>query len=153
MCANRYTAIRCTYRNYPHKKGPTMRQPIFLQPLLERYLGGDIPLYQLRGQFYSGSVNLDAQADRDLYQPVSMHLAMFTVGDWPEATLKDAIRWHIDEVNGEAVSAPMPMIDRQWLEIIDSGVAPWPIEVTEVEVDDEQLAAIRSYWGIGQASD
>lgn len=118
-----------------------MRQPVFLQPLLERYLSGDIPLYELRGQFYSGSVELDDQADQSLYQPVSMHLAMFTAGSWPEAALKDAIRWHIDHVNGIEVTAPMPMIDRQWVEIINSGVAPWPIQSREIEVTDEQVAA------------
>ena len=55
-----------------------MQQMTLVQPLLERYLEGEIPLYELRGCFYSGSVETPDEADQTLYAMVSIHLAMFT---------------------------------------------------------------------------
>ena len=98
-----------------------------LYPLLEGYLEGDIPLLQLRGSFYSGDMEIEP-AEEGLYQAVSMHLAMYTVGDWPEDVLRDALRWHLDRYNGRATETPVPMMDRQWVEIMASGIAPWPLK-------------------------
>jgi hypothetical protein len=70
-----------------------------------------------------------------LYESVSMHLAMYTVGTWPESALKEAITWHIAHKNGEEVPQKMPMLDKTWLDIMSSGIAPWPIKL-EVHSED-----------------
>jgi hypothetical protein len=106
-----------------------MQQLTLVEPLLERYLDGDIPLYELRGSFYSGDVELRDAAEETLYAMVSMHLAMFTAGSWPEQELKDAIAWHVRRRHNPALPGPIPMHDRQWLDIVKSGAAPWPIQV------------------------
>jgi hypothetical protein len=38
-----------------------------LLPLLEAYLEGDIPLFQLRGRFYSGDLQLQDEVEEGLY--------------------------------------------------------------------------------------
>lgn len=58
-----------------------------LPPLLAAYIDGDIPLYELRGRFNSGGIQLRNEIEDKLYRVVSMHLAMYTAGTWPEATL------------------------------------------------------------------
>lgn len=102
-----------------------------LRPLLSAYVDGNMPLYELRGRFYSTDIVNKSAAEEDLYHVVSMHLAMYTVGSWSESTLKDAIAWHIARVDGVDVSPVVPMWDQQWLEITASGLAPWPIRNEE----------------------
>ena len=99
-----------------------------LQSLLSNYLSDDIPLYELRGQFYSDELIATVDTEEALYRAVSMHLAFYTVGDWPESTLKEAIGWHLARRNGEQISPPIPMMDSQWAEIMASGIAPWPVD-------------------------
>jgi hypothetical protein len=46
-----------------------------VSPLLDAYLNGDIPLFELRGRFYSGDLQLQDEVEEGIYQSVSMHLA------------------------------------------------------------------------------
>lgn len=99
-----------------------------LHPLLSAYLDGEIPLYELRAHFYSKRLKLEDNSEEGLYQAVSMHLAMYTAGTWPESELKDAIRWHVTKSAGEDVPPGIPMMDEQWISIMRSGNLPWPIK-------------------------
>jgi hypothetical protein len=100
-----------------------------LRPLLAAYLDGEMSLFDFRGRFYSGDIRLRDDAEDGLYQVISMHLAMYTAGSWPESTLKAAIRW-LSAPEGMNGVLGSPMVDAQWLEIMNSGLAPWPITVT-----------------------
>jgi hypothetical protein len=62
-----------------------------------------------------------------------MHLAMYTAGTWEEDELKATIRWHVGRNTGADVQPPIPMMDRPWMEIMGSGMAPWPLMVEGVE--------------------
>ncbi len=118
-----------------------MTQATLVQPLLERYLGGEIPLFELRAIFYSGDVTTPDEGDETLYTMVSMHLAMYSAGSWPEQTLMDAIAWHVRRRHDKTLTGPIPMHDRQWLEIIASGVAPWPVQVDTHDDDEDHPEA------------
>jgi hypothetical protein len=107
-----------------------------LLPLLDAYLDSSIPLFELRGRFYSGDIRPNDEVEEGLYQAVSMHLAMYTAGTWPEDDLKAAIRWHIGKETGADVHPPIPMFDRQWMDIMASGMAPWPLKVEELPLQD-----------------
>jgi hypothetical protein len=98
-----------------------------------------MPLYELRGQFYSAELISQLGDEEELHKSVSMHLAFYSVGSWPESTLKEAIAWHIERENGTGKASPIPMIDSQWVELMDSGIAPWPIklETTYIEVPED----------------
>jgi hypothetical protein len=103
-----------------------MQQPSLLQSMLSSYLDGEIPLNELRGRFYSKEMTSSLTEELSLYTMVSAHLAYYTVGSWPEIELKSAIRWWLDRENGVAVAPPVPMADQQWIEIMNSGIVPWP---------------------------
>lgn len=101
-----------------------------LRPLITAHLTGGLPLYEFRGRYYSGQIQPLDSVEDGLYQVISMHLAMYTVGTWPESTLKASIAWHVAKADGEEVPSKTPMWDEQWYSIMESGIAPWPIKLT-----------------------
>lgn len=107
-----------------------------LYPLLDAYLDGELPLYELRGRFYSGDIHINSDVEDGIYRGVSMHMAMFTAGTWSEEELKQAITWHLFRRDGEESAGPIPMLDKQWMDIMSSGMAPWPLKVEGLRIDD-----------------